>query len=376
LAATVPALIADINAANKRGGTNTITLTAPISSPYVLTTVDNMQYGATGLPVIGGGKKADNLTIIGNGDTIERSSLTTAAFRLLTVANGSSLTLTNLTLTGGNATVDGGIGGGAICNFGTLVLDAVTVKGNEITGVPGTADSYGDVMSPSYSGVGGGVWSNGSLTLKNGTVFANNVAMGAVATISTTWYSEFPSSAMGGGIYIAGGNATISNSTIAGNEAVTPEGFVNITTGGGGIYIADANATISNSTITGNEAVEPGGYLDFTGGGGIYIAGGNATISNSTITGNEAVAPQYFQTTGGGGICVAGGNVTITSTTITGNEVAPQGGQTTNWGGGGGIFIVGGIVYLDTATVANTINNLSSDAGGAEIVGPYILLNP
>ena len=38
-AATVPALIADINAANTAGGANTITLTAPSTSPYVLTAV-------------------------------------------------------------------------------------------------------------------------------------------------------------------------------------------------------------------------------------------------------------------------------------------------------------------------------------------------
>jgi hypothetical protein len=39
-AATVSDLIADINAANKAGGANTLTLTAPTSLPYVLTAVD------------------------------------------------------------------------------------------------------------------------------------------------------------------------------------------------------------------------------------------------------------------------------------------------------------------------------------------------
>ena len=41
-AATTSALIADINAANQAGGTNTITLTAPTTSPYVLTAVNNI----------------------------------------------------------------------------------------------------------------------------------------------------------------------------------------------------------------------------------------------------------------------------------------------------------------------------------------------
>ena len=40
-AATVSALIADINAANTAGGANTITLTAATTAPYVLTAVNN-----------------------------------------------------------------------------------------------------------------------------------------------------------------------------------------------------------------------------------------------------------------------------------------------------------------------------------------------
>ncbi len=70
-AATASELIADINAANKAGGANTIVLTAPTTSPYVLTAVNNATDGATGLPVLA---KKDNLTIVCNGDTIERST--------------------------------------------------------------------------------------------------------------------------------------------------------------------------------------------------------------------------------------------------------------------------------------------------------------
>ena len=90
-ALTVSALIADINAANTAGGSNTITLTAPTTSPYVLTVVNNTISGANGLPVIAAN---DSLTIIGSGDTIERSTASgTPSFRLLDVAAGASLTL-------------------------------------------------------------------------------------------------------------------------------------------------------------------------------------------------------------------------------------------------------------------------------------------
>src|SRR6516164_3201192 len=126
-ALTVSDLIADINAANLAGGTNTIVLTAPTTSPYVLTAVDNTTDGPTGLPVIsGGGMKvaADNLTIIGNGDTIERSTASgTPAFRLFDVAKGGSLALENLTLQNGLAFGSGiSAEGGAIYNQGTLVV--------------------------------------------------------------------------------------------------------------------------------------------------------------------------------------------------------------------------------------------------------------
>ena len=95
-AANVTDLINDINAANTAGGSNTITLTAQTTSPYVLTAVDNSTDGWTGLPVIAAN---DNLTIVGNGDTIKRSGAAgTNPFRLLDVAKGATLTLENLTL--------------------------------------------------------------------------------------------------------------------------------------------------------------------------------------------------------------------------------------------------------------------------------------
>src|SRR5262249_47333485 len=72
---TVLDLIADINTANKAGGSNTITLTAPTTSPYVLTVVNNTTDGATGLPVIA---NKDILTIIGNDDTIDASRVGSA----------------------------------------------------------------------------------------------------------------------------------------------------------------------------------------------------------------------------------------------------------------------------------------------------------
>src|SRR6516162_8827784 len=70
-AATAAQLVADINAANTNGGTNTITLTAPTTSPYVLSAVNNFTDGPTALPVI---RMGDHLTIVtGNGSASPES---------------------------------------------------------------------------------------------------------------------------------------------------------------------------------------------------------------------------------------------------------------------------------------------------------------
>src|SRR5215831_9156893 len=112
-AATASDLIADINAANKAGGANTIALTAPATSPYV----------PSGLFVA----KKDSLTIVGNGDTIDANHWG----RLFDVASGASLTLQNVTLQNGYAYGSGVSGeGGAIYNQGTLTLTGVTVQSN------------------------------------------------------------------------------------------------------------------------------------------------------------------------------------------------------------------------------------------------------
>src|SRR5262249_7429576 len=109
--ATVPDLIGAVTAANLSAAADTITL-AP------RTAVNNPDdTGATGLPVIAA--SGGSLTIVGNGDVIERTRNNgTPAFRLLKVDFGASLTLQDLTLQGGRTT----IWGGAIYNVGSLTL--------------------------------------------------------------------------------------------------------------------------------------------------------------------------------------------------------------------------------------------------------------
>jgi hypothetical protein len=440
IAADVSSLIADINAANKAGGTNTITLTAPSNSPYVLSKVNNTGDGPTALPVISGGSKnvaADNLTIIGNGDTIERST-GAPAFRLFDVASGSSLTLENLTLQNGLLTGGSGASaeGGAIYNQGTLVLSGVSVQDNEIVAAAGAYSAKSKSLQPGSDAAGGGIWSDGSLTLKNGTTIQNNSAVGGVGAASAG-QAAGGGNAFGGGLYVAGGTASISSATVSGNTARGGTGGsggkLNGAGGnasGGAVYVAAGQVTVtvvslnSNSAQGGTSGQSYTGYLFWGGnafGGGISVAGGSVSLSSDSVESNSATggpgdSSGVFESAFGGGIYVAGGNMNLSSDTVEynsaiGNDVygagvgggifitstassvptvtlssdmvefnTTQHGLTGGGGNdvGGGIEIDGGTVYIDTATVANSINN-TDDSGlngiSANIDGSYTLQN-
>ena len=270
-AANVTALIADINASNKAGGSNTITLTAPTTSPYNLTARNNTTNGGNGLPVIAAN---DILTILGNGDTIERP-LTDGfpygtTYRLLDVAAGASLTLQDLTLHHGmvfGAGVAGG--GGGILNEGTLVLSGVTVWQN-YAGSPYPNEGGGT------SNAGGGIWSNGSLTLENGTFMEGNRAIGGAQFGNLFGPSEPAGDAYGGALYIAGGTASIANTTITGNYAWGGSSLAFNTGGnayGGALYVAAGQVVLTTTTVNTNNAIPGAGSSQASSyGGGLFIA--------------------------------------------------------------------------------------------------------
>ncbi len=352
-AATVSALIADINAANKAGGVNTITLTAPATSPYVLTTVNNASttgtnpQGENGLPIIAAN---DNLTIVGNGDTIERGNVQ-AYFRLFDVASGGSLALDNLTITGGWAPGAGGTGGqnpagpsnnafaqaegGAIYNQGTLVLNGVTFQNNraEALAKSGTTAAGGAIFS--YGG---------SVTLEGGTIVSNNSAIGTLGS--------YGGNAYGGGLCAVGSTVIVTQATLDNNIA-------------------------SGAGLGGIESYDGVAY-----GGGLYVSGGKLNLTNATLNGNAATAEYGAY---GGGLFLFGGTTTLTNCTVQTNSAninsAPGDGQ------GGGIYIYAGTyaigyqpgyvntyVNLDAATVEQvTGNTASSGAAYDNIVGTYTL---
>ena len=422
-AATASDLIADINAANKHGGANTIVLTAPTTSHYVLTAVDNTTDGSTGLPII---KNGCNLTIVGNGDTIERSSAAgTPAFRLLDIGSGGSLTLQNLTLQNGLAFGSGvSADGGAIFNRGTLSLSGVTVQNNIAHGSNGTIKK---TSQPGADAAGGGIWSNGALTLQGNTTIQGNQALGGQGgpTYSSSTTAGTGGNGFGGGVFQAAGSVTVTGAVLSGNTAFGGQGgaadYARQSMGGtggggfgGGFYEAGGSAIITTATLTGNTAQGGAGGECFVqypaasgnggigAGGGLYVAGGTLNLgdplgaSSVTVQSNLAQGGtggydyngyysfSYAFPTGrggigyGGGIYIAGGTATLASVDLWWNTA--QGGTGGagggDWGGGPGGNAYGGALDIAgyVASSALTLTNDSvtgNDAIGGQPGGGY-----
>jgi len=418
-AATVSDLIADINASNVAGGSNTIALVA--GNSFSLTAVYYTADGPNGLPLI---VANDNLTIIGNGDAITRSSAVgTLDFRLLDVASGGTLSLQNLTLEGGIAFGAGAAAeGGAVYNRGTLDLNEVTVQNNTAQGSVGLANAAGN------SAAGGGVFSSGVLTLEGGTmvrinqVIGGNGGRGHAANRAVSAAGGGPGGdGDGGGLYVSGGTMFISSAIVSANIAqggqgeVGPVGVAQVGGNGvgGGMYMAGGSATLTEITLSANAAQggpgaqgAPGGSGSLGGnggaggdgsGGGLNLAGGTATLASSTLLSNSAqggagglpgkkgTAAKFEIASGnggaggngyGGGLHASAGTVTLTNDTVRGNAARGGAGAPGNpgftgfpsgrpglsgIGEGGGLYIgTLATVYLDAFTQTNVISNTAS----------------
>ena len=302
----VTQLIADINYANTSGGTFTINL-LPNTSFDLNTGNPGDGFGPDLLPVIGS-PNAVNLTILGNGDTLQRDAAD-SQMRLFEVAYGSSLTLAQMTLQNGYAA---GRTGGAIYNSGTLTISNCILTNN-----------ISDYSGYFRSALGGAIY-NGA-----GTVIISD------SSLSGNQAFDGGGGGQGGGIFNESGTVNISNSSISGNVAV----------GDGGAIYNDGTVTISNSPISGNGAWGDGGGI---------LNNGTLTISQSTISSNSAnlFDDGEGDTYGGfGGGIGNSGKVTVeNSSTITGNSAAIAGADVYN----------PGTFYLDDTSTIGILIGISA----------------
>jgi len=151
------------------------------------------------------------------------------------------VTISGLTLSGGNATAGNNIYGGAIwVQAGPTSLSNMTITGN-------TAES------------GGAIYNGGTVTIQDSTVSNNTATTGA-----------------GGAIVNNGGTLSLLNTTVSGNSS---------TTGSGGALDNSGYTQVTGGTFQGNSA-DYGGAIDNETYGTLTISGGTAFNSNiATLNG-------------------------------------------------------------------------------------------
>jgi CSLREA domain-containing protein len=219
--------------------------------------------------------------------TVERSHAGgTSDFRIFTINSGKSVTISNLTVSNGNAVgaFPANLGGDLLNDHGTLNINSCVIK-NAIGG--GAIDNFSGSLIVSDSSISG---NNAGIT---NTVPVNNPGANP-ATVTVNNSAIFGNSGFAIDNSVIVGNAAspatveINNSTISGNSIDNPGGggAVRNGVGTGGIAVV----TINNSTISGN--------TNASGTGAIYNAAvfnsstngttARVTVNNSTIFGNSA----------------------------------------------------------------------------------------
>ena len=243
------------------------------------------------------------------------------------IGNQGSLTLSNSIVT-----ANGAHGGGGIWNEGSLTLTNSAVTDNEAEGGGGISNGGSlTVTSSSVSGnesrigEGGGIWNYGLLTLTDSTVTDNNGADGS------------------GGIK-NGGSATIKDSSIADNRACGCGGGFGPGRGHGAGVNNEGSLTVIDSMVTGNRGNGNGGGIENS-------TDGSLTVTSSTISQNQAVA--------GGGL-YSEGSATLTNSNVAENVVTRN--EDFGFGGDGGGIYNARLLTLDGSS--SVTGNTADDHGG------------
>jgi hypothetical protein len=393
---TQAALVAAINAANSAAG-GTVNLTA--GCDYALTTADN---GENGLPIVMTG-----ISVNGNGATIDG----TGSVRIFEVDGPGSLSLQNVTLTGGFADIGGAIaneGGAVTLNHSQVSGNAALVAGGGIASATFDPSSVAkltlnnssvngneQLLDGNSNGLGGGGIVNilGTVTLNSSEAssnFANGFVGGGIASGDYFSFTESGSvltlnnsqvddntapNAGGGGIQNLLGSATLNSSEVDGNSSLNGGG-ISSGNGNGGIPPGTGHLTLNKSEVNGNTATAPAPQPGSQGGppiaaGGI-ANGGVAVLNNSEVDNNTA------EFTSGGGI-VNHGTMTLNKSEVNGNVAAGRG----VFASGGGIVSANGppgspgtVLNLNNSSVDN--NRAGGDGGGIAngipLPGPMPLL--
>jgi hypothetical protein len=347
-------LVAAVNTANAAGG-GSINLAA--ACDYSLTSVDNS--GENGLPVV-----TTPISVNGKGATIDG----TGAVRVFEVDGpGGSLSLRDVTITGGSADIGGGIaniGGTVTLNHSQVTGNTALVAGGGVASATldpssvakltlnqSTVSDNQQTLPPGQDmngGLGGGGILNilGSVSLNQSRVDGNTAQGGVGGGIANGDYFTGSSS---------GSVLTVNGSEV--NDNTAPNA------GGGGIQNALGSVTVNNSQVNGNSSLNGGGISSGNQGNPTVTA--HLTLNNSQVDGNTATAPAPQPGSMSGPPIAAGGiangsDAVLNNTQVDNNTASHTSG--------------GGIVNHGTMTLNNSeVNNNRADGSGLLASGGGIL---
>jgi hypothetical protein len=271
-----------------------------------------------------------NLTITGPGASLLAVSGNHVS-RVFEVSSATTVNLSGLTIENGSSTS----GGGIFNNGGTLTVTDSTLFGN-------SASVNGDTQ-------GGGIYNYvGTLTVTSSTLSGN------------TGFCFADHCTAAGAIWNSGGGGTVrvTNSTLSGNSASCDHQFCEAA--GGGIF-SYGGVTVTNSTFSGNSTSCSGPNCGADG-AGIWNHGG-VTVTSSTLSGNSATCSASGCSAFAGGIRNASGSMTVADTIVAnsvGGDCSTLPPSVTD----------GGHNLADDATCGFTIGSPNFDVIGNPLLGP------
>ena len=231
-----------------------------------------------------------NLTIKGESETsigildANKDTGSKPKHRIFKVESGKTLTIQNLTLTGGIAdgTGEAGTGGAIYAKGATVKITNCTLKGNEAkSGGAICAEKDGSTLS--------------NVTISGGTIGGTTEAEANKATGTDS------DNGFGGAVFIKGSTVNINGCTLEGNKAKN----------GGGVYMEGGNCTL-NGLLKNNTTTEPASSY----GGSIYLENGTLTMkTGAEISGSEA-------SVSGGGVYISARDGGTASFTMEGGTIS------------------------------------------------------
>ena len=259
-----------VNDANLLPGSDTINFQAALTGTIVLT---NGHLSITSDITING-PSARTLSVSGNSNS-----------RVFVVSgSGNVANISGLTITGGNAqpilfgaTLIGDGGGILNANGATLNLSNVSVSGNSATSLGGGVATRAILLVTTRTNITNSLISNNSAILGGGGIsnLGTELLSGAITTISNSTITNNSATAEGGGISNTAATLNLTNTTISHNQStVAGGGIVNVA----GIVVGEVR--MRNTILAQNNALV-GLNLISSDGLGVFNSLGNNLIGNN-----------------------------------------------------------------------------------------------